>query len=162
MLQQVLGTQGIEEGGAFPSQQLSNTLVRGRAWRPGNSPAAPPPARQCPARPRGRWRRRRSTPRPSECCGAHPRPAGSTGRSAATRSTMCAWRAPRPAGHRASRTSCWRMPRWAGAAGVAGAGVWARFPLCSPLPLLAPLSLPSSLSLHRLPLSGRWTTQQNM
>eukprot|EP00072_Mus_musculus_P047799 XP_006523946.1 PREDICTED: receptor-type tyrosine-protein phosphatase S isoform X11 [Mus musculus] len=67
--------------------------------------------RTCPARPRGRWRRRRSTPQPSECCGARPRPAGSTGRSAATRSTMCAWRVPRPAGHRASRTSCWRMPR---------------------------------------------------
>lgn len=94
---------------------------------PGTGPGAlvtaplPPPARQCPARPRGRWRRRRSTPQPSECCGARPRPAGSTGRSAATRSTMCAWRAPRPAGHRASRTSCWQMPRWAGAAWVAGA-----------------------------------------
>lgn len=43
-----------------------------------------------------------------------------------------------------------------------GAGSWARFPLCSPLPLLAPFSLPSSLSLHRLPLSGRWTTLLNM
>lgn len=126
---------------------------------PGAGPGAPvtgPPAlpsvpaspshRQCPARRRGRWRRRRSTPRPSACCGGPPRRAGSMARSAATRSTTCAWRAPRPRGRRASRTSCWLTPRWValwGAGGGLGGGCAPpRAPALSLLPSLATRSSP--------------------
>lgn len=49
-----------------------------------------------------------------------------------------------------------------GGRGWGGRGAWALSPLSVPTLLLAPLSCPSSLSLHRLPLSGRWTTLPNM
>lgn len=132
--------------------------ARVRAGHPSNGPARPSPPlpRQCPARRRGRWRRRRSTPQLSVCCGAHQRPAGSTARSAATRSTTCAWRALRPAGRRASRTSCWPMPRWAGLRGRAWVGgtpggQGGAQNLCSSCPLAASLSLATPLTTSSLP-----------
>lgn len=130
-------------------------------------PAPLPSSRQCPARRHGRWRRRRSTPRPFACCGARPRPAASTARSAATRSTTCAWRAQRPEGRRASRTSCWPMPRWAGlrAGPGGGAGRGPCAPAVSPLlsfSLWLPRSPPPLSPAASSPLSGRWTTRLNM
>lgn len=61
---------------------------------------------------------------------------------------MCAWRAPRPEVHRASRTSCWRMPRWAVQLGWQGRAPGRGF-LSAPTPtagslLTSLLSLPPS------------------
>lgn len=144
----------------FPGQQLSNTLARGRAWRPGNSPAAPllpASAQRAPAEGGGGGAQRHS--HPSAVALAHARPAARA--DPRLPGPLCAHggcRGPRATAHQGHHAGGCPGGQtrlgWQGCLGTVSSLL--------PTPLLALLSLPSSLSLHRLPLSGRWTTLLNM
>lgn len=154
------GNVGVGGGHSLPGQQLPSTLVRGRAWRPGNSPAAPllpASAQRAPAEGGGGGAQRHG--HPSAVALAHARPAARA--DPRLPGPLCAhgrrrgpW-ATAHQGHHAGRCPGGRA--WLGWQGRLGTVSSLLLTL-----LLAPLSRPSSLPCHRLPLSGRWTTLPNM
>lgn len=125
------GNVGVGGGHALPGQQLPSLLAWGRAWRPGNSPAAPllpASAQRAPAEGGGGGAQRHG--HPSAVALAHARPAARADpRLPGPLCTHGRRRGPRATAHQGHHAG--RRP--GGRARRGGRGTWALSPLCSPL-----------------------------